>query len=158
MFSACRAQVRCAVEGEMADQSTGGDRFIDRRTVLRVGATFAAAGSALLRGAQAQPRPQGSSRATIIDSQVHAYAANTPERPWHSVPNWPPHVTGDEMVAAMDKVGVDGAIYISPVSMYRYDASYAVEVVKAYPGRFGIIKPVDPDDQGVADVVAEWKK
>jgi hypothetical protein len=39
----------------------------------------------------------------IIDSQVHAYEANTPKRPWHSVPNWPDHVTGDEMVAAMDK-------------------------------------------------------
>ena len=26
---------------------------------------------------------------TIIDSQVHAYEANTPKRPWHSVPNWP---------------------------------------------------------------------
>src|SRR4051794_14430971 len=50
----------------------------------------------------------------IIDSQVHAYEANTPKRPWHSVPNWPDHVTGDEMVAAMDKVGVDGAIFISP--------------------------------------------
>ena len=46
----------------------------------------------------------------IIDSQVHAYEANTPERPWHTVPNWPDHVTGDEMVAAMDRVGVDGAI------------------------------------------------
>jgi predicted TIM-barrel fold metal-dependent hydrolase len=94
----------------------------------------------------------------IIDSQVHAYEANTPKRPWDTVPNWPPHVTGDEMVAAMDKVGVDGAIFISSFSMYRYDASYAVEVVKAYPGRFGIIKPVDPDDPGVADVIAEWKK
>jgi hypothetical protein len=31
---------------------------------------------------------------TIIDSQVHAYEANTPKRPWHSVPNWPDHVTG----------------------------------------------------------------
>ncbi len=40
----------------------------------------------------------------IIDSQVHAYEANTPRRPWHSVPNWPDHVTGDEMVAAMDAV------------------------------------------------------
>ena len=73
---------------------------------------------------------------TIIDSQVHAYEANTPKRPWHSVPNWPDHVTGDEMVAAMDKVGVDGAIFISAFSMYRYDASYAVEVQRAYPGRF----------------------
>ena len=43
----------------------------------------------------------------IIDSQIHAYEANTPKRPWHSVPNWPDHVTGDEMVAAMDKVGVE---------------------------------------------------
>ena len=59
---------------------------------------------------------------SIIDSQVHAYEANTPQRPWASVPNWPDHVTGDEMVAAMDKVGVDGAIFISAFSMYRYDA------------------------------------
>jgi L-fuconolactonase len=95
---------------------------------------------------------------TIIDSQVHAYEANRSKRPWHSVPNWPDHVTGDEMVAAMDKVGVDGAIFISAFSMYRYDASYAVEVQRAHPGRLAIVKPVDPDDPDVADVVADWKK
>ncbi len=94
---------------------------------------------------------------TIIDSQVHAYEANTPKRPWHSVPNWPDHVTGDEMVAAMDKVGVDGAIFISAFSMYRYDASYAVEVQQAHPGRFAIVKPVDPDEPAVEDAVADWK-
>ena len=95
---------------------------------------------------------------TIIDSQVHAYAANTPKRPWHSVPNWPDHVTGDEMVAAMDKVGVDGAIFISAFSLYQYDASYAMEVQRAHPGRLAIVKPVNPDDPAVADVIAEWKK
>ena len=89
---------------------------------------------------------------TIIDSQVHAYEANTPKRPWHSVPNWPDHVTGDEMVAAMDKVGVDGAIFISAFSMYRYDASYAVEVQRTHPGRFAIVKPVDPDDHRYARI------
>jgi L-fuconolactonase len=94
----------------------------------------------------------------IIDSQVHAYEANTPKRPWATVPNWPPHVTGDEMVAAMDKVGVDGAIFISAFSQYRYDASYAMEVARAHPKRMAIVKPVDPDDPAVADVVAEWKK
>lgn len=94
----------------------------------------------------------------IIDSQVHAYEANTPRRPWHSVPNWPPHVTGDEMVAAMDKVGVDGAIFISAFSLYRYDASYAVEVQRRHPGRFAIIKPVDPADPAVGEVIAEWRK
>lgn len=94
----------------------------------------------------------------IIDSQVHAYEANTPKRPWNTVPNWPPHVTGDEMVAAMDKVGVDGAIFISAFSLYRFDGSYAVEVQRAHPDRFAIVKPVDPDDPAVEDVIAEWKR
>src|SRR5262249_23402110 len=94
----------------------------------------------------------------IIDSQIHAYEANTPKRPWHSVPNWPAHVTGDEMVAAMDRVCVDGSIFTSAFSMYRYDASYAVEVQRAHPGRFALVKPVDPDDPAVADVIADWKK
>lgn len=94
----------------------------------------------------------------IIDSQVHAYEANTPQRPWRTVPNWPASATGDEMVAAMDRVGVDGAIFISSFSMYGYDASYAVEVQKAHPGKFALVKPVDPDDPAVEDVVAEWKR
>jgi predicted TIM-barrel fold metal-dependent hydrolase len=74
------------------------------------------------------------------------------------VPNWPPHVTGDEMVAAMDKVGVDGAIFISAFSLYQYDASYAVEVQRKHPGRFALIKPVNPADPAVGEVIAEWKK
>jgi L-fuconolactonase len=93
----------------------------------------------------------------IIDSQVHVYEANTPKRPWHTVPNWPAHVTGDEMVAAMDQVGVDGAIFISAFSLYQYDASYAVEVQRAHPGRFALVKPVNPDDPAVAEVIANWK-
>ncbi len=94
----------------------------------------------------------------IIDSQVHAYEANTPKRPWHSVPNWPPHVTGDEMVAAMDKVGVDGAIFISAFSLYQWDASYAIEVAKKHGNRMAIVKPVNADDPAVDEVIAEWKK
>jgi len=94
----------------------------------------------------------------IIDSQVHAYEANTPRRPWHSVPNWPDHVTGDEMVAAMDKLGIDGAIFINAFSLYQYDDSYAREVQRAHPGRLAIVKPVNPDDPEVADVIAEWRR
>jgi predicted TIM-barrel fold metal-dependent hydrolase len=94
----------------------------------------------------------------IIDSQVHAYEANTPKRPWNSVPNWPDHVTGDEMVAAMDNVGVDGAIFISAFSLYQYDASYAVEVQRAHPDRLAIVKPVNPDDPAVAETIADWRQ
>jgi hypothetical protein len=91
------------MEGEMANQSTDGGRLIDRRTVLRAGAALAgaalaAAGPALLREAQAeaQPRPRTASPMAVIDSQVHAYEADTPKRPWYRVPNWSDHVTDDE--------------------------------------------------------------
>jgi predicted TIM-barrel fold metal-dependent hydrolase len=94
----------------------------------------------------------------IIDSQIHAYEANTPKRPWRTVPNWPPSASGEEQVAAMDKLGIDGAIFISAFSIYGYDASYAVEVQRKRPGRFALVKPVDPDDPAVLETIAEWKK
>jgi predicted TIM-barrel fold metal-dependent hydrolase len=94
----------------------------------------------------------------VIDAQVHAYERNHPGRPWHAVLTGPPEVTGDQMVVAMDAAGVDGAILVSPFTMYRYDASYALEVRKRNPGRFALIKPVDPSDPAVAEVIAEWKR
>jgi predicted TIM-barrel fold metal-dependent hydrolase len=93
---------------------------------------------------------------TTIDAQVHAYERNHPGRPWIGFLNGPAEVTGDDMVAAMDAVGVDGALLVSPFSMYRYDASYALEVHATHPGRFGLIKPVDPADPAVADTIADW--
>lgn len=91
-----------------------------------------------------------------IDSQVHAYERNHPGRPWAGTLAGPPEVTGDDMVAAMDAVGVDGALLVSPYSMYRFDASYAVEVHARHPDRFGLVKPVDPTDPAVEEVIAEW--
>ena len=93
---------------------------------------------------------------TTIDAQVHAYERNHPGRPWVGVLRGPPEVTGDNMAAAMDAVGVDGALLVSPFSMYRYDASYAIEVHTAHPDRFRLIKPVDPSDPAVADTIADW--
>ena len=91
-----------------------------------------------------------------MDAQVHAYERDHPGRPWAAVLHGPPEVTGDDMVAAMDAVGVDGALLVSPFTLYRYDASYAIEVRAAHPGRFGLIKPVDPTDPGVVDTIADW--
>jgi predicted TIM-barrel fold metal-dependent hydrolase len=91
-----------------------------------------------------------------IDAQVHAYERNHPGRPWIGTLTGPAEVTGDQMVAAMDAVGVDGAVLVSPFSMYRYDASYAKEVYAAHPDRFGLVKPVDPSDPAVAETIAEW--
>ena len=91
-----------------------------------------------------------------IDSQVHAYERNRPERPWNAFLEGPDEVTGDDMVAAMDTVGVNGALLISPFRLYGYDASYALEVYAKHPGRFGLIKPFDSQSEAVADQIAEW--
>ncbi len=91
-----------------------------------------------------------------LDAQVHAYERNHPGRPWAGVLHGPAEVTGDQMVAAMDAVGVDGAVLVSPFAMYRYDARYAVEVYAAHPTRFRLVKPVDPADPAVADTIADW--
>jgi L-fuconolactonase len=91
-----------------------------------------------------------------LDSQVHAYERNHPGRPWAGVLHGPSEVTGDQMVAAMDAVGVDGAVLVSPFAMYRYDSSYALQVYAAHPSRFRLVKPVDPADPAVADSIADW--
>ncbi|MEP4378384.1 MAG: amidohydrolase family protein [Alphaproteobacteria bacterium] len=92
----------------------------------------------------------------IIDAQVHAYEADHPGRPWAAILTGPPSANGAEMVAAMDAVGVDGAILVSAYTMYRYDPSFALEVLGEYPGRFGLVTPFDAADPAVGEKVADW--
>ena len=79
-----------------------------------------------------------------IDCQVHCYARNTPERPWRNHLEGPDEVTGDDMVAAMDAVGVDGAILISPFSLYGYDPSYIPGVYDQHPRQVRSSPPLRP--------------
>jgi L-fuconolactonase len=94
----------------------------------------------------------------IIDAQLHAYERDHPGRPSHAVLTGPPEATGDQTVAVLDAAGVDGAILVSAFTMYRYDTSYAVEVRNRHPDRFALVKPVDPTNPTVAEVIADWKR
>ena len=75
----------------------------------------------------------------VIDVQVHAYERNHPGRPWAGQLHGPASATGEEMVAAMDAVGVDAAIIVSTFNLYRYDpkrcARGLCQVSGAIPGR-----------------------
>jgi hypothetical protein len=62
------------------------------------------------------------------------------------------------MVVAMDAVGFDGALLVSPFSMYWYDPAYVLEVHAKHPGWFGLIEPFDPAAASVADEIAEWAR
>jgi len=94
----------------------------------------------------------------VIDAQVHVYERDRPGRPWVDALHGPPEVTGEDMVEAMDEVGVDGALLVSVHTMYRYDASYAIQVHEQHPDRFALIKPVDPGDPAVAETIAGWRR
>jgi L-fuconolactonase len=92
----------------------------------------------------------------VIDSQVHLYEPDHESRPWAQNIAGPAHVTGDEQIAEMDMLGIDGAIIVSTFQTYRYDASYAQEVYAKYPGRFALVKPVDTQNPAVGEIVTEW--
>jgi predicted TIM-barrel fold metal-dependent hydrolase len=94
----------------------------------------------------------------VIDSQIHCYERNGPERPWAGTLHGPEEVTGADMVAFMDRAGIDGALLVSPWAMYRYDASYAQLAHTGHPHRFALIKPFDPSEPAVGEQVEEWAR
>jgi hypothetical protein len=52
--------------------------------------------------------------------------------------------------------GVDGAVLVLPFAMHRYNAGYVLSVHAPHPGRFALIKPIDPGNSAVAETVADW--
>jgi L-fuconolactonase len=92
----------------------------------------------------------------VIDVQVHAYEHNHPGRPWAGVLHGPQSASGEEMVAAMDAVGVDAAIIVSTFNLYRFDPSYALACYERWPERFRVVNPIDVVDPAIDEVVADW--
>lgn len=98
-------------------------------------------------------------KARIIDAQVHVYEAETAERPWvtHLLPG-PPEVTADQMVVAMDAVGIDAAVLVSPGTIYGFDASVAFAAARAHPTRYRTVVPVDVKRRDAAERVRELRE
>jgi L-fuconolactonase len=71
-------------------------------------------------------------------------------------PRGPLPVTGDEMVSAMDEVGIAAAILVSSWSVYRYDPRYIVAARDRHPDRFALVAPVDFTDPDSPALVADW--
>ena len=92
----------------------------------------------------------------VIDVQVHPFDRDHPGRPWAGPSHGLLSASGEEMVAAMDSVGVDAAVMVSSFNAYRFDPSYALEVYNRWPDRFRVVTPVDPTDPAIEDVVARW--
>lgn len=124
---------------------------LSRRAMLKMSAIASSGVFMQTQSFAAQPK-----KIKVLDAQVHSYEKNHPGRPWAAAFDGPQEVTGDQMVAAMDAAGVDGAVLVSVFTIYRYDPSYMKTVHAKYPTRFRMVQPVDTDDPAAPEQIAAW--
>jgi len=97
----------------------------------------------------------------IVDSQVHIWGADTPDRPWPSgraqEAQRPYPVTKDMLLFEMDLAGVS-RIVIVPPSWEGDRNDRALEAARLHPDRFAVMGRLDLRDPGSRDLVADWKK
>ena len=78
-------------------------------------------------------------RMVIVDSQVHIWAADRPDRPWPpgraGQAQKPYPVTKEMVLTAMDEAGVDRAVLIPPSWEGDYN-DLVLEAAQAHPDRF----------------------
>ena len=76
----------------------------------------------------------------IVDSQVHLWQAETPDRPWvpGRVPQLPEPFTIEKLLPLMNEAGVDRVVIVPP-SWPGDHNDYALEAAKRYPDRFAVM-------------------
>jgi predicted TIM-barrel fold metal-dependent hydrolase len=78
----------------------------------------------------------------IVDSQVHIWGANTPDRPWpagrEKQAQRPVPLGAEELLGAMDEAGVDRVVIVPP-SWEGDRNDLALEAARKYPKRFAVM-------------------
>jgi predicted TIM-barrel fold metal-dependent hydrolase len=95
----------------------------------------------------------------IVDAQVHIWVPDLPERPWpkRAAPHRMSALGKDELLAEMDKAGVDGVVIVPP-SWEGDRNDVAIAAAQAHPDRFCVMGRFDPDAPGAREQIAGWKK
>ncbi len=127
-----------------------------RRSFLAI-----AAGAAVTLPASTDLRAQTPTvpKRIIVDSQVHLWKPNTPERPWVPglTPQLPEPMTIERLLPLMDEAGVDRAVIVPPSWEGDY-VDYALEAAARYPKRFGVMGRIPLNDPGMRDRIGSWKQ
>lgn len=93
----------------------------------------------------------------IIDSQMHAWYPNTPERPW--TPNaMAPHgeqFLPEDVIRTMDSAGVHRTILV-PVSCTGFDNQWSLDAAQAHPDRLAVMGRFDPDAADARQQLSSW--
>lgn len=99
----------------------------------------------------------------IADSQVHVWAADTPERPWPSQdgdlpkPHWPEPLGPQRLLQEMDAAGVARAVLVSP-SFEGTRNDLVCETARRHPSRFAVMARFDPTLPGAREFLPHCRE
>jgi L-fuconolactonase len=97
----------------------------------------------------------------IVDSQVHLWGADTPDRPWPpgraAQAQKPYPVTKEALLLQMDLAGVR-RIVIVPPSWEGDRNDLALEAARLYPDRFAVMGRIALEKPESQALLADWKK
>jgi len=95
----------------------------------------------------------------IVDSQVHIWAASTPERPWPArhAPHRPLPYTQQDLLNDMQATGVDRAIIVPP-SWEGERNDLAIAAFEAHPDKFAIMGRLDMSAADARERIAHWRE
>jgi predicted TIM-barrel fold metal-dependent hydrolase len=95
----------------------------------------------------------------IVDSQVHVWQAETPDRPWvpGRVPQLPEPFTIEKLLPLMNEAGVDRVVIVPP-SWPGDHNDYALDAAKRYPDRFAVMGRIPLRNPKAADLLPKWRE
>ncbi|MGH8641436.1 MAG: amidohydrolase family protein [Burkholderiales bacterium] len=95
----------------------------------------------------------------IVDSQVHIWAANTPERPWparHEA-HKPVPITANDLLREMTTAQVDRCVLVPP-SWEGERNDVCLAAAQKHPDKFAVMGRFDPDAPESRGKIAGWRK
>jgi predicted TIM-barrel fold metal-dependent hydrolase len=116
-----------------------------------IGTALGAGAAIALPGCQ-QMGAQSAGKRIIVDSQVHIWTHVLPKM----TAQLPEPMTLDRLMPILDEGGADRALIVPP-SWQGLSNDYALEAVKRYPRRFGIMGLVDLRNPKSAALMPTWK-
>ncbi len=97
----------------------------------------------------------------IVDSQVHIWGADSPERPWPpfrgSEAQKPYPISKETLLLQMDLAGVDRIVLVPP-SWEGERNDLALEAAAAYPDRFAVMGRLSLTDPASRELLSGWRK
>src|SRR5437016_5132945 len=96
----------------------------------------------------------------IVDSQLHLWEPETPERPWDPTAraraHLPEALTYQKALPLMDEAGIDRAIVVPP-SWSADDNAHALEAASRHPDRFAVMGRIAVERQESRSLLKTWK-